>query len=415
MDRWHDPAVLALPHPVRVDAALGAPIEASLLGADALCERLRPLFLDPSVTSSWLLRNVPALARLAGLQMNAPASYNLGTFLLLLARARLRVHGDPILAVAPALQRLLGATDLTEGLPVRFFRAPYTMVYIAFPRPCALKVYNRATDLHELEGAYVGSHEVPPHHSGGEILRAGSPLPRLLETTAALGIPVRVNTNGWWGCARHIRIGERVFADADAVIAWLQDAGVAVLALSYDRRLAQYPGLWRSVVAVIEHGERRALPTELILTGVADSEAEILPAWLEARIGRPCAHLTIMQTDLVDLGGAARCDAVVTPQVAAERLRQTDCRLRGFYRPHVLHVGPDGGVRSCMMAAGAGWLGNLHQERLPALARSFGDNPVVRWFAANAARPSVPAHGLSGRHPCTVAVAQARVLEGRVG
>lgn len=35
--------------------------------------------------------------------------------------------------------------------------------------------------------------------SGGEILRAGSPLPRLLETTAALGIPVRVNTNGWWG------------------------------------------------------------------------------------------------------------------------------------------------------------------------------------------------------------------------
>ena len=251
--------------------------------------------------------------------------------------------------------------------------------------------------------------------SGGEILRAGSPLPRLLETTAALGIPVRVNTNGWWGRARHIRIGERVFADADAVIAWLQDAGVAVLALSYDRCLAQYPGLWRSVVAVIEHGERRALPTELILTGVADSEAEILPAWLEARIGRPCAHLTIMQTDLVDLGGAARCDAVVTPQVAAERLRQTDCRLRGFYRPHVLHVGPDGGVRSCMMAAGAGWLGNLHQERLPALARGFADNPVVRWFAANAARPFVPAHGLSGRHPCAVAVAQARVLEGRVG
>ncbi|QVL48272.1 MAG: hypothetical protein KFB96_22045 [Thiocapsa sp.] len=164
MDRLHDPAVLALPHPVRVDAALGVPIEASLLGGDALRERLRPLFLDPSVTSSWLLRNVPELARLAGLQMNAPASYNLGTFLLLLARARLRVHGDPILAVAPALQRLLGATDLTEGLPVRFFRAPYTSVYIAFPRPCALKVYNRATDLHELEGAYVGSHEVPPHH-----------------------------------------------------------------------------------------------------------------------------------------------------------------------------------------------------------------------------------------------------------
>jgi hypothetical protein len=164
MDRLHDPAVLALPHPVRVDAALGAPIEASLLGGDALRDRLRPLFLDPSVTSAWLLRNVPELTRLAGMQMNAPASYNLGNFLLLLARARLRVHGDPILAVAPGLQSLLGATDLTEGLTVRFFRAPYTLVYIAFPRPCSLQVYNRATGLHELEGAYVGSYEVPPHH-----------------------------------------------------------------------------------------------------------------------------------------------------------------------------------------------------------------------------------------------------------
>lgn len=164
MDRWHDPAILALPHPVRVDAAIGAPIEAALLDGDALRDRLRPLFLDPSVTGSWLLHSVPELARLAGLQMNAPASYNLGTLLLLLARARLRVHGDPILAVAPALQGLLGATDLTEGLPVRFFRAPYTLVYIAFPRPCALQVYNRATGLHELEGAYVGSYAVPPHH-----------------------------------------------------------------------------------------------------------------------------------------------------------------------------------------------------------------------------------------------------------
>lgn len=217
------------------------------------------------------------------------------------------------------------------------------------------------------------------------------------------------------GCARHIRIGERVFTDADAVIAWLQDAGVAVLALSWDRRVARYPGLGRSVVAIIEHGERRAQPIELILTGVADSEAESLPAWLEARIGRTCAHLTIMQTDLVDLGGATRCDAVNTPQVAAERLRRTDCGLRGFYRPRVLHVAPDGGVRSCMMAAGAGWLGNLHQARLPVLAQGFVDNPVVRWFAANAARPSVPAQGLPGHHPCAVAVALARSLEGRVG
>jgi hypothetical protein len=41
MDRLHDLTVLALPHPVRVDAALGAPIEAALLGGNALRDRLR--------------------------------------------------------------------------------------------------------------------------------------------------------------------------------------------------------------------------------------------------------------------------------------------------------------------------------------------------------------------------------------
>jgi hypothetical protein len=120
---------------------------------------------------------------------------------------------------------------------------------------------------------------------------------------------VRVNTNGWWGRARNIRISQRLFADADAVIAWLQGAGVVMLALSADRRVTQYPGLWRSVVTVIDHRERRALPTELILT-------------------------------------------------------------------------------------------------------EGSDNPVVRWFAANAAQPIVPAHGLPGRHPCALAVRLARVIDG---
>jgi hypothetical protein len=50
------------------------------------------------------------------------------------------------LAVAPALHGLLGATDPTEGLPVRFFRAPYTLVYIAFPRPAGLMQVS--PDLH---------------------------------------------------------------------------------------------------------------------------------------------------------------------------------------------------------------------------------------------------------------------------
>jgi len=82
--------------------ALGAPIEAALLGGNALRDRLRTLFLDPSVTSAWLLHGVPELARLAEMQMNAPASDNPGTFLLLLARARLRVNAAELAGAGAA-------------------------------------------------------------------------------------------------------------------------------------------------------------------------------------------------------------------------------------------------------------------------------------------------------------------------
>lgn len=63
--------------------------------------------------------------------------------------------------------------------------------------------------------------------TGGEILRAGSPLPALLETTRALGVPVRLNTNGWWGRARRFLVGERRFDSAEVLIGWLQAMGIA--------------------------------------------------------------------------------------------------------------------------------------------------------------------------------------------
>ena len=252
--------------------------------------------------------------------------------------------------------------------------------------------------------------------TGGEILRAGSPLPPLLETTAALGIPVRVNTNGWWGHARHIRIGSLTFTSAEAVIDWLQASGVALLALSHDRRYLQYPALWRSVATIIARCEQKAMHCELNITYTAPEEIETALQDLRAWVGWPLRHCSLGGFDLIDLGGAAvrLPTAPVRATSLTGRLRQTDCQLRGFYRPAFLHVAPDGGVRSCMMAAGSGWLGHLHQDRLTKIANRFADNRVVRWFAAYAAgsvEPDLAQQLQRVRHPCALAVTVVRRLE----
>jgi hypothetical protein len=54
MDRLHDPAVLALPHPVRVDAALGVPIEASMLGGEAMSRVVSALLRQRRLFAAFL-------------------------------------------------------------------------------------------------------------------------------------------------------------------------------------------------------------------------------------------------------------------------------------------------------------------------------------------------------------------------
>jgi hypothetical protein len=67
MDRLHDPTVLALPHPVLVDAALGVPIESILDRRGRVAgPTTAPVPGSASVTRAWLLHSVPELARWAG-------------------------------------------------------------------------------------------------------------------------------------------------------------------------------------------------------------------------------------------------------------------------------------------------------------------------------------------------------------
>jgi len=53
--------------------------------------------------------------------------------------------------------------------------------------------------------------------TGGETFAAGSPLLEVIEIAAGLGLPVRANTNAWWGLQQNIRLGERLIADDEAL------------------------------------------------------------------------------------------------------------------------------------------------------------------------------------------------------
>jgi len=124
---------------------------------------LRPYLTDAHATSEWILNHVPGIRPLALAYGAAPGGVNLGNFMLILTRARLRAHGDPILQVTPALQAMLAETDLASGLPARFFRSPYPLAFIEFAQRNPLRVPNHLSGLHACEGAYVGIYALAPH------------------------------------------------------------------------------------------------------------------------------------------------------------------------------------------------------------------------------------------------------------
>ncbi|WP_295882789.1 hypothetical protein [uncultured Thiohalocapsa sp.] len=196
MQRPPDSQLMSLPHPVRVDAAVGRPMEDVVLHNDDLRERLGPHLASDEVSTEWIINNVPGMLELTMASVGTPAGLNAGLVMLMLARGRLRAQGDPMLQVAESLHAQLAATDLGSGLPAGFFRSPYPMVYIELARPSGLQIFNRASGLHEVEGAYIGSYRIPPHseqHKGaGRVEHLGLDIARetrVMELTIT-GSPV---------------------------------------------------------------------------------------------------------------------------------------------------------------------------------------------------------------------------------
>ena len=154
-DCLHDPRLMRLPQPIRVDAASGSPFDTALLANLGILAAVRPYLTDAATPTEWIINHVPGMRQLAMAHFGLPGATHLGVFMLMMTRARLRAHGDPILEVSAPLQALLAQTDVQHGLPVRFFRSPQTLFYLALARPNPLRVPHRLSGLHECEGAYI--------------------------------------------------------------------------------------------------------------------------------------------------------------------------------------------------------------------------------------------------------------------
>ena len=181
MLRLYEEDLYHLPHPARVDAVLGQPLDTLLLQDTGLYAALQPWLADARAPSEWLLNTVPGLPALAARYAAAPGATNLGTFLLLLIRARLRAQGNPVAVVSPALQNLLAATSLARALTLDCLRRPSPLLYIAFARPNPWRISNALSGLHECEGAYLGQFTVAP----------GQPLFAHAARARALGLDPR--------------------------------------------------------------------------------------------------------------------------------------------------------------------------------------------------------------------------------
>jgi hypothetical protein len=63
-----------------------------------------------------------------------------------------------------------------------------------------------------------------------------------------------------------------------------------------------------------------------------------------------------------------------------------------------LHVNPEGGVRSCLYAPGAGWHGDLNRQSLRSILNAAASNPVLQLFERGELESFVARHLDPWRH-----------------
>ena len=192
---------------------------------------------------------------------------------------------------------------------------------------------------------------------------------------------------------------------------------MGALALSLDRRYHDRPETWLPVVAIVRACERHRQPYQFVCTGVEWYGLDEAFRRLIREAGISLNSLVPME--MIDIGGAARkTGGQLHSASVAAAVHQSPCEGKGFYRPTLLHIAPDGGVRTCLYAPGGGWLGNIHRESLLQIVNRFAECAVTAIFcrddlnslAESFLKPYAHIYR-SVAHPCAASAVLARVVE----
>ncbi len=263
--------------------------------------------------------------------------------------------------------------------------------------------------------------------TGGEPLAPDSPVLELIGEASSLGMPVRLNTNSWWGDTTELHIGDKTFATPEILVGHLREIGLGMLALSYDERVRQNPRTLNKLLGAMRACEHNQLPYQIIFTGITTDEMERILQFATQSVPFPLKHAIPVLMPKIDLGGAAGSLRDLPLGMAMACSTEIDealchehgfCGGMGFCRPSYLHISPDGAIRSCLYAPRLGNLGNLAKEDLLDAVNRFPSDPVSTAFRKH----DLPVHvERSFRpyarlyrpivHPCSACALLARIIE----
>ena len=264
--------------------------------------------------------------------------------------------------------------------------------------------------------------------TGGEPLAPDSPVLELIREAQSLGMPVRLNTNSWWGDTTELHIGGETFATPEILVGHLREIGLGMLALSYDERVHQNPRTLNKLLGAMRACEQNQLPYQIIFTGITTDEMERILQLAAQSVPFPL-KLCDSRLDAENRFGRRSRFSTVTFRSAwrwpavrkSTRLSATNMVSAvawGSAGRAYLHISPDGAIRSCLYAPRLGNLGNLAKEDLLDAVNRFPSDPVSTAFR----RHDLPVHvERSFRpyarlyrpivHPCSACALLARIID----
>lgn len=255
--------------------------------------------------------------------------------------------------------------------------------------------------------------------TGGEALLAKVNIFKLISYASSLGIPTRLFTNAFWGNKILFKAGDEFFTTPLALVKALKKSGLTHLSLSFDSRIDKNIKGVKQLTAIVHSCETIGLKYEIISSTNSRKKMESFIDYLKVVLSmNEFKYMTPISLDLVDMGGANNYYKTdnVTKDIH-KLITESYCKCKGFFRPNMITIAPDGGVRSCMYGIGLSNLGNINNYSFYSIINNFNDivttefrNKNISYYIDLLYEPYKNLYS-DFHHPCSACVLIARLIQ----